>query len=370
MQAIYQKIPQLIARGEVGAYCTVVDTSGSTPQKPGAKLLILPSLENIGTLGGGCVEAEARQQAIDSISKGGSHLLEFQLDNDYGWDDGLICGGQMKIFIDLPKTQTEYDLFTTLQDLYDQKIPLFVATIVESNVDSLVIGQKRLVSNSGQIVSNFSAPNLASQVDKIGADVLQSNVPKLCSLDFDQSEVIVFVEPIQPRPTLLIAGAGHIGQALCHLGNWIDFDVVVVDDRADLASYQYLPDSHQVIVGDIATELGRYPIDELTYVVIVTRGHNHDEEALHAVVNSNARYIGLIGSRRKIKLIFDDLVELGVSTDRLNKVFAPIGLDISSKTVPEIAVSIASQLIQVRNTHLLSKHSHQPKPMPTVKAVG
>ena len=89
-----------------------------------------------------------------------------------------------------------------------------------------------------------------------------------------------------------------------------NFDVVVVDDRADLASRQYLPDSHQVIVGDIATELGRYPIDELTYVVIVTRGHNHDEEALHAVVNSNARYIGLIGSRRKIKLIFDDLVEL------------------------------------------------------------
>ena len=370
MKAIYQKIPQLIARGEVGAYCTVVDTSGSTPQKSGAKLLILPSLENIGTLGGGCVEAEARQKAIDSISKGGRHLLEFQLDNDYGWDDGLICGGQMKIFIDLPKTQVEYDLFTTLQDLCDQKTPLFIATIVESNVNSRVIGQKRLVSKSGQTVSNFSAPNLASQVDKIGADVLQSNVPKLCSLDFDQGEALVFVEPIQPRPTLLIAGAGHIGQALCHLGNWIDFDVVVVDDRADLASHQYLPDSHQVIVGDIATELGRYPIDELTYVVIVTRGHNHDEEALHAVVNSNARYIGLIGSRRKIKLIFDDLVELGVSTDRLNTVFAPIGLDISSKTVPEIAVSIASQLIQVRNTHIGSKHNHQPKPMPTVKAVG
>ena len=370
MQAIYQKIPQLIAQGEVGAYCTVVETNGSTPQKPGAKLLILPSLENIGTLGGGCVEAEAKQQAIDSISKGDCQLLEFQLDNDYGWDDGLICGGQMKIFIDVPKTDVEYDLFTTLQDLSSQKIPLFVATVVESNVDSLVVGQKRLVSNRGQIVSNFSTCNLIPEVDKIGADILQSNVPKLCSLDFDQGEALVFIEPIQPRPTLLIAGAGHIGQALCHLGNWIDFDVVVVDDRADLASHQHLPDSHQIIVGDIATELSRYPINELTYVVIVTRGHNHDEEALHAVVNSNARYIGLIGSRRKIKLIFDDLVELGVSLDRLNKVFAPIGLDISSKTVPEIAVSIASQLIQVRNTHLCSKRGSQPKPMPTIKIAG
>ena len=368
MQEIYQKIPQLIAQGETGAYCTVVDTSGSTPQKPGAKLLILPDLQNIGTLGGGCVEAEARQQAIDLIRHRCSRLLDFQLDNDYGWDDGLICGGQMKIFIDLPTTQLEHDLFSTLQQLSNQKIALFVATIIESDIASLAVGQKRLVANNGEIVSNFGSDDFIQEVDKIGVNTLQTNEPTLFCSNFDLGNISVFIEPIQPRPTLLIAGAGHIGQALCHLGNWVDFDVVVIDDRADLASQHYLPDSHKIIVGDIATELSLYPVDQLTYVVIVTRGHNHDEEALHAVINSDARYIGLIGSRRKIKLIFDDLIELGVSTEQLNQGYAPIGLDISSKTVAEIAVSIISQLIQVRNSHQAKGNiGHQPKPMPTIQ---
>ena len=129
-----------------------------------------------------------------------------------------------------------------------------------------------------------------------------------------------------------------------------------------------MPDADQIIVGDIFAELRSYPIDSFTYVVIVTRGHNHDEEALHATINSDARYIGLIGSRRKVKLIYEDLMELGISTERLDRVYAPIGLDINSKTVPEIAVSIASQLIQVRNNPKVDfRFDSSPSKMPTVK---
>ena len=123
--------------------------------------------------------------------------------------------------------------------------------------------------------------------------------------------------------------------------------------------------------GDILhgnTELSRYPIDYLTYVVIVTRGHQHDEEALHSVVESDARYVGLIGSRRKVKLIFDDLAEAGVPLEKLAQVYSPIGLDINSKTVPEIAVSIAAQLIQVRNSKEKGvRLDAQPARMPTIK---
>ena len=189
---------------------------------------------------------------------------------------------------------------------------------------------------------------------------------------FRESETAaVFLEPLQPRPTLLIAGAGHVGQALCHLGNWLDFDVVIVDDRADFASAERLPEADDIIVGDIETELRNYPITPLTYVVIVTRGHQHDESALHAVVESDARYIGLIGSRRKIKLIFDDLLDVGIPTERLQRVYAPVGLNINSKTVPEIAVSIAAQLIQIRNAaENIQTFDAQPEKMPTVKVAG
>ena len=186
---------------------------------------------------------------------------------------------------------------------------------------------------------------------------------------FQQTETTsIFLEPLQPRPTLLIAGAGHVGQALCHLGSWLDFDITIIDDRTDFASTERLPEADEIIIGDIAEELRKYPINHLTYVVIVTRGHQHDESALHSVVESDAQYIGLIGSRRKIKLIFDDLLEVGIPIEKLQRVYAPIGLDINSKTVPEIAVSIASQLIQVRNgAEKRQSFEAQPARMPTIK---
>ena len=365
MREIYQKIPELIESDQVGAYCTVVETKGSTPQKPGSKLLVLPNLRNIGTLGGGCVEAEARRQAIGLMQDGMPRLLEFQLDSDYGWDDGLICGGNMKIFIDLPKTQAEAEMFERLQTLNAQKTPLVCATVVTSAKQGVNVGMKMIFAATGERIGTLGDSVLEAAIEEETAGVLEKNQ---ASLFRENEAAAVFLEPLQPRPTLLIAGAGHVGQALCHLGNWLDFDIVIVDDRADFASAERLPEADEIIIGDIATELRNYPITPLTYVVIVTRGHQHDETALHSVVESDARYIGLIGSRRKIKLIFDDLMEAGISKERLQQVYAPIGLDINSKTVPEIAVSIASQLIQIRNAaDNIHTFDTQPARMPTVK---
>ncbi len=365
MKEIYQKIPELIEASQIGAYCTVVETKGSTPQKPGSKLLILPDLRNIGTLGGGCVEAEARRQAIGLMQGGIPRLLEFQLDSDYGWDDGLICGGNMKIFIDLPQTEAEAEMFTCIQALNARKISLVCAMVVRSEECSVNVGRKMIFALNGERIGTLGNTALETAVESKIDTIIEQNRPGL--FEFNQT-YSVFFEPLQPRPTLLIAGAGHVGKALCHLGNWLDFDVVMIDDRADFASSERLPEADEIIIGDIAEELRKYPIDALTYVVIVTRGHQHDESALHSVVESHARYVGLIGSRRKIKLIFDDLAELGVSTGALQRVYAPIGLDINSKTVPEIAVSIASQLIQVRNAaDNLHAFDRNPTRMPTIK---
>lgn len=365
MREIYKKIPELIEDEQVGAYCTVVETKGSTPQKPGAKLLILPDLRNIGTLGGGCVEAEARRQAIGLMQDGTPRLLEFQLDSDYGWDDGLICGGNMKIFIDIPKSDSDADIFTQLQQLNAAKVPLVYATVVSSEQENTNVGMKMIFASNGERIGTLGNTNLVADVESQLNEILERNRTDILKMN-DGS--LIFLEPLQPRPTLLIAGAGHVGQALCHLGNWLDFDIVVIDDRADFASYERLPEADDIIIGDIAEELGKYSKNHLTYVVIVTRGHQHDESALRSVVESNARYIGLIGSRRKIKLIFDDLLEIGISKEKLQRVYAPIGLDINSKTVPEIAVSIASQLIQVRNNEKDGDTNQtQPARMPSVR---
>ena len=373
MRDIYQKVIELIESEEIGAYCTVVETKGSTPQKPGSKLLILPDLRNVGTLGGGCVEAEARRQAIGLMQGGVPRLLDFQLDSDYGWDDGLICGGNMKIFIDLPRTKEESLILTRLQELSEAKIPLVSTTVVKSEVDHIQVGAKMLFAANGEKVGSLGDAALETALQDELIEILEKDAPGVFRWQVKDSRngegaVWVFMDAVQPRPTLLIAGAGHVGQALCHLGKWLGFDVAIVDDRADFASEERLPEADEIIIGDIAEELRKYPVDHLTYAVIVTRGHQHDEEALHSVVESNARYVGLIGSRRKIKLIYDDLRDLGIPEERLAKVYAPIGLDINSKTVPEIAVSIAAQLIQVRNSTKPDIHfDAQPARMPTIK---
>ena len=366
MREIHRKIPELIEAEEISAYCTVVESKGSTPQKPGSKLLILPDLQNIGTLGGGCVEAEARRQAIGLMQDGVPRLLEFRLDSDYGWDDGLICGGNMKIFIDLPKSKDEAFMFTRLEELIAQKIPHVFATVLESEHGEIKVGMKMIAAANGGRIGSLGNTDLDASIQRESAETLAENSPRV--FQWKGGNVQVFMDPVQPRPTLLIAGAGHVGQALCHLGEWLDFDIVIVDDRPDFASKERLPEADQIVIGEIADELRNYPIDDMTYVVIVTRGHRHDEEALYSVVESDACYVGLIGSRRKIKLIFDDLLDLGVPEDRVAKVYAPIGLDINSKTVPEIAVSIAAQLIQVRNSSKKDvRFDAQPARMPTVK---
>jgi xanthine dehydrogenase accessory factor len=257
-------------------------------------MLVVADGRTYGTLGGGCVEAEVRKRAVELLSENAPRLLESHLDHDYGWDDGLICGGVMEIYaqvIDRPSDRT------------------FREALV----------------------------------------AVKSQVPMTLRIAFEQSgRMREYVEEIGPPPTLVIAGAGHVGQALGELAAKLDFNIVAIDDRADYASEQRFPTARRRIVGDIEQSLRQYPIDAATYIVIVTRGHRHDGQALHAVVDSPAKYIGLIGSKAKIKLIYDDLVSGGVSPEQLLRVHAPIGYNIGAVTVPEIAVSIASELIAVR----------------------
>lgn len=293
--SLFRSLVRQVQQRRRVAICTVVGSHGSTPQAAGATMLLHENMTTEGTLGGGCVEAEVRKRAFELLSRDESALLTFKLDHDYGWDDGLICGGTMRVAV--TPLQTDAD----------------AAPFLEA-ADHLENGR------------NASVP----------LRVLNEGRPEEYRLH------------IEAPARLIIAGAGHVGCELAKLAVGLDFEVTVIDDRADLCSPARLPPPITTAVGDIEQTLRAQRIDENTYVVIVTRGHNHDEQALHAIINSPARYLGMIGSRRKVKLIFDDLVALGVSREKLAKVHAPIGLAIGSVTVPEIAVSILAQLIEVR----------------------
>ncbi|MCA9248207.1 MAG: XdhC family protein, partial [Planctomycetales bacterium] len=147
----------------------------------------------------------------------------------------------------------------------------------------------------------------------------------------------------------LIVGGGHVGKAVAELAAELEFEVWVVDDREEIVSAARFPRAAKRLFGSIGQILREIEVTPRTYCLIVTRGHNHDEEALLHLADRGAAYVGMIGSRRKVKLIYADLLDTGVSESALKRVHAPVGLDIGSQTVPEIAISIAAQLIEHRS---------------------
>jgi xanthine dehydrogenase accessory factor len=159
----------------------------------------------------------------------------------------------------------------------------------------------------------------------------------------------VYIEPIEPSPELYVIGAGHVAFHLGRLAQEVGFRVHVVDDREKFANRERFPDATEVVVEDIPTWIGRSALPPHAYVVIVTRGHTNDLEALRALAPRDLRYLGLIGSRAKVARIYDALTADGMPADSLSRVHAPIGLDIGAVTPQEIAVSILAELIAVKH---------------------
>ncbi len=347
MVEVLRRLIELAHQGTPVVYCSVVETRGSTPQKPGAALLVLPAGGQIGTLGGGCVEAEVRRQSLAMLAGTGPavQLFQFHLDDDYGWDDGLICGGRMRILAERIGSDEQLRYFSALLQRHEAGTGLTEAVVLaDEAIDGGSVGSRLLFDASGTFVTALRFRGDVAKVAEAVRPLHQRPKP--------YTVAGVSYLPHPPRCRLVIAGAGHVGKAVARLAAEVDFEVWVIDDRADYASPDRFPTATRIIVGDIASSLREIELDEHTYVVIVTRGHTHDEAALHAVVGRPAGYIGMIGSKRKVRLIFEDLIAAGVDPEALSRVHAPIGLDIGSQTVPEIALSIVAELVACRNKHL------------------
>ena len=294
MEQLLRRAARLHRDGRSVVACLIVKTHGSTPQTAGALMLVDDAANTWGTIGGGCVEAEVRRRAHALLSERGNGILQFSLDHDDGGDDGLICGGTIHLIVaPLPKPD---ELDVIADDVKHRR-----STSIEFAVqDEHSTGQR-------------------------------------------------YTLDLPPRDRLYIAGAGYVGQALARLAIGLEFEVTMFDDRGDMLERYAHPEAKKV-PGDIAGELKAADIDDRTYCVIVTRGHRHDEQALGAVIQRGARYIGMIGSKRKVQVIFDDLRAVGLDDAALEAVVAPIGIDIGSVTVDEIALSIAAQLVKVRRS--------------------
>jgi len=343
-------VDQLLLAHDLGrnvVHCEVVETRGSTPQKPGSVMLVFENGDQAGTLGGGCTEAEVRRQALTQFDSLDPRLFVFTLDDNYGWDDGLICGGRMTFLAQPVRsdagagTPGVVDYFRRLQKLLHGGRGGTEAVVTDADKSGLTAGARFLFDENGTLMTTHlvhEAPE--SIIDRL-IDIRERPRPYV-------QQGVAFI-PILPRCRLLIVGAGHVGQAVAELAARVDFDVWVLDDRERYANIERFPMAERVWVEEIGRALASFEPDENTYCLIMTRGHSNDEEALFHLAGKPARYIGLIGSNRKIKLIFEDLEKDGVARKSLEQIHAPLGFDIGSQTVPEIAVSIVAHLVGHRN---------------------
>src|SRR6187397_696516 len=253
-QEVFAAVAEALEKGEPAALVTIVSTTGSTPQRVGAKMLVFPDGRLVGTIGGGCYENDAFWKAKDAVQSRKPSLVKYDLNDDFAQENGLVCGGQMQVYI----------------------------------------------------------------------------------------------EPLEATPRLYVIGAGHVGYHLARLAHTIGFRTHVLDDREKFANTERFPDAAEVIVETIPEWLHRADLSPNAYVVIVTRGHTHDLDALRSLAARDLRYLGLIGSKAKVKRIYDALLAEGMPPECLQRVNAPVGLDIGAVSPEEIAVAILAELIAVR----------------------
>ncbi|MGD9646857.1 MAG: XdhC family protein [Pirellulales bacterium] len=343
MRDIVRQLIEAVDSGRQAVYCRLVETRGSTPQKAGAGMLVMADGSQVGTLGGGCVEAEVKRQALARLAAGQSSIERFSLDHDYGWDDGLICGGRMNVLVEPVRSAADLSYFRELDRLLAAGRACQEAIVFDSGAAGCVAPACWLFDEHDRLVAaSRGAPEAPPPA-------VVAELPDLSERPRPRAAHGVAWLPQLPRCPLLIVGGGHVGLAVAQWASDLDFRVWVLDDRAEFVSAERFPRAERRICGPIGQTLAELEITPDTYAIIVTRGHNHDEEALRHLAARGARYVGLIGSRRKIKLIFDDLLEQGISAEALARVHAPLGIDIGSQTVAEIAVSILAELVAHRN---------------------
>jgi len=350
MRSIYPSVLEQIHQGSGCVLATVVRTSGSSPQKPGSSALFGEKGLLAGTVGGGLLEGEVQGLAATILSTKSSDLVYFNLDSKPG-EEGAICGGEAYVLVDANPAR-HLQAITAMEKALNQRKSGFLLTVVNKKPDSgRSINRHWIEGNNYEDLNpeldsalKKSIPGHLKQAVRYGFTELTQN-----SAGEGQTEM-AYLEHMKPMPSLVIAGAGHVGRALAHIGALLEFEVTVVDDREEFANPVNIPDAHHLVVEEPGAAMEGLEKGPDTYIVIVTRGHQHDAEALKPCMGSRAAYIGMIGSSHKVAVMKKQFLENHWATpDQWSAVYTPIGMAIGSKTVEEIAISIAAQLVEVRS---------------------
>lgn len=337
-EATVREALEAVEAGRPCALATVVATRGSTPQKVGAKLLVRADGGIAGTLGGGAVEAEAIREAREAMAGGAALRREYALANETDeW--GLACGGTMVVFID-PLTPEARQWLTAAAAALGGGEPVAVTTLIDGPGR---LGA-RLLARRGRTEGSLGAPALDRAGTDLGARLLETDGAEVVTVE----GATLYGEGFAPRPALILAGAGHVGKALAGLGRFLGFRVVVIDDRPEYASRERFPEADEVLARPMGEALRGYPVTPASAIVVAARNQDLDYEAARAALETPARYVGLVGARRKAIQVTERLAAEGVPPERVRELRSPIGLDLGARTPEEIAVAVVGEILMLR----------------------
>lgn len=347
---IYERMTDLASRGEPFAVATVVRTQGSTPQVTGARLVVTadPDERPAGTLGGGCVEADAITTAREVLERGGRALHVHQLSEELAWNTGLVCGGTMWILAERRADAFEIggvDLLPDVAAAARGGAPVAFATLFSrGDRQGLAFEARVAVRADGRLVGTFGDVVFDERARDAALEQMRLGTTRVVPIDGVGD---LLVEPVARRPHLVVAGGGHVAKAIARQARLLDFDVTILEDRPEFADPARF-DGATVLTGPVFESIAAIDYDAQTYLVVATRGHKLDADCVLAAARTRAGYIGLLGSRRKTVLIADMLREAGVADDRIAAVHAPVGLDLGGRTPAEIALSVMAEITQLR----------------------
>lgn len=318
--------------GGAGALASVARRRGSLPMSGTAKMLVMLDGARMGTVGGGCLEAEIIERALSAAERGAPAVSEHTLANELAGDYGLTCGGTATIVVEPVYADP------TLAACYGA----CAAMLARDGRGTLVTaldwsdGVKKALVENGVVSGMATQPMIAA-----------SKRPPAGSDEPSLGDGLL-VEPLRGAPRLVVFGGGHVGGGIARAGSFAGWRVTVVDDRPEYADATRHPDAERVVIGDYGAISPLLGIDEECYVVVATRGHQHDALLVDQLARLPTRYLGMLGSRRKVALTWRLLERWGVPRQQLDRVRAPVGIAIGADTPEEIAVSVVAEMIGVR----------------------
>lgn len=359
---MWAEAARVLKAGKPFVLATVVNVRGSTPREVGAKMIVRDDGQ-FGTIGGGCGEAEVfRKARLLLEEKGAARLAEVDLTGDFDQQEIGTCGGIMDVFIDLWSPASDLPLAEKLANAAEENRPAALVTVVDPGNAGAARGARTVIDperrDAAQLepigLPEIALDQIAERAVDSAAGLVEVGESGLRHTTRVQPTGAprLFIDPIVGAQRLIIAGAGHIAQPLAQLGSMLGFHVTVIDDRHQFANRERFPGANEIIVRPFRAAIESLTLDKHCYLVSVTRGHSYDEEVVDAALRQPCGFVGMIGSRRRVKSTLDRLVEAGISRERTEDVHAPLGLDIGAETPAEIAVAIIGEIIRERRTGL------------------